>query len=219
MLELCDDSPFEREVGARLLELGFRARPQVEVGGFRIDFVVEGDGGRRIAVELDGDRYHGPDRQAADLHRQRALERMGWIFWRCWGSHWLADPEGCLKDLLATLAGLGIEPVGGSHSHQEWTEHRVAGGAIAPGDASQQAAAASGSPVLVLDAPAAEERAKRDDLSRHAQTDRDTLVEEGDTVIVRFSDDNRVRRFRLPSRRATWRWTRDPGDGRRAGCR
>ena len=91
------DSDFEREVGRRLLERGYRLRAQVPVGGFRIDFVVEGDGDRRLAVELDGDRFHGPDRWADDLRRQRALERTGWVFWRCWGSHWLADPEGCFS--------------------------------------------------------------------------------------------------------------------------
>ena len=102
VLELCE-SPFEREVGERLLKLGYRLRPQVAVGGYRIDFVVEGTGDRRLAVELDGDAYHGPDKWVADLHRQRALERMGWTFWRCWGSHWRADPDACLDDLLATF--------------------------------------------------------------------------------------------------------------------
>lgn len=124
VLDACD-SPFERDVGGRLLQLGYRLRPQVEVGGFRIDFVVEGDT-NRLAVELDGDTYHGPDRWAADLHRQRALERMGWVFWRCWGSHWLADPEACLDDLLATLQRLGIPPLGGGAlSPMAWTEHRT----------------------------------------------------------------------------------------------
>ncbi len=102
VLEACD-SGFEREVGGRLLDLGYRVRPQVQAGGFRIDFVVEGEGDRRLAIELDGDRFHGPDRWLEDQRRQRALERLGWVFWRCWGSHWLMDREGCLDDLLATL--------------------------------------------------------------------------------------------------------------------
>lgn len=85
VLDLCESS-FEREVGERLLGLGYRLRPQVKVGGYRIDFVVEGAGDRRLAVELDGDPYHGPDKWVTDRYRQRALERMGWRFWRCWGS-------------------------------------------------------------------------------------------------------------------------------------
>ena len=73
VLDACD-SGFEREVGRRLLARGYRARPQVRVGGFRIDFVVEGEGDRRLAVELDGDRFHGPDRWADDLRRQEQPE-------------------------------------------------------------------------------------------------------------------------------------------------
>ena len=115
VLELCE-SPFEREVGARLLKLGYQLRPQVAVGGYRIDFVVEGMGDRRLAIELDGNSYHGPDKWVADLYRQRALERMGWKFWRCWGSHWRADSDGCLDDLQTKLAQMGIEPVGGELS-------------------------------------------------------------------------------------------------------
>jgi len=124
VLDLCD-SPFEREVGARLLELGYRLRPQVQVGGYRIDFVIEGAGDRRLAIELDGDSYHGPDKWVADLYRQRALERVGWRFWRCWGSHWRADANGCFPDLLTTLTRMGIDPVGGEFSPIVYTEHRV----------------------------------------------------------------------------------------------
>lgn len=208
VLESCD-SDFEREVGGRLLDLGYRVQPQVQVGGFRIDFVVEGEGDRRLAVELDGDRYHGPDRWAADLHRQRALERMGWTFWRCWGSHWLADREGCLQELLDTLTSLGIEPIGGEFSPHVWTEHRVVGGGVQPSEAAQQGAASTGSPVLVqgdfwgeekVDGKAAaiaETEPSPFTGPERAGIESESLVEAGDTIIVRFADDNRVRRFRL----------------------
>ena len=33
--------------------------------------VVEGNDDRRLAIELDGDKYHTPDRWADDLARQR----------------------------------------------------------------------------------------------------------------------------------------------------
>ena len=128
VLDLCD-SEFERQVGARLIRLGYRVRPQVPVGGYRLDFVVEGDGDRRLAVECDGDKYHGPDRWAEDVRRQKALERLGWVFWRVWGSHWSADPDGCLADLVDTLERLGIKPLGAEAIAYKWTEHRIIGGA------------------------------------------------------------------------------------------
>ena len=84
VLDVCE-STFEKEIGAELLKRGYRLRPQVPVAGYRLDFVVEGQGDQRLAIECDGDPYHGPDRWAADVKRQRALERLGWIFWRVWG--------------------------------------------------------------------------------------------------------------------------------------
>lgn len=122
VLELCQ-SDFERDFGRCLLDLGYRIRAQVPVGGYAIDFVVEGGDDRRLAVELDGDKYHGPDRWADDARRQRALERLGWTFWRCWGSSWIADREGCLSDLVHVLQRLGIDPIGMAEITGVFTEH------------------------------------------------------------------------------------------------
>lgn len=122
ILDLCD-SGFERDVGERLIDIGYRITPQYPISGYRIDFVIEGAEDRRLAVELDGDQYHGPDRWREDIARQRSLERLGWKFWRCWGSQWLADPEGCLADLIETLKGMGIEPMGAAPVAGIYTQH------------------------------------------------------------------------------------------------
>ena len=53
-----------------LIKKGYRVEPQVRCGGFRIDFVIEGSEGRRLAVECDGDRFHGPGQWADDMTRQ-----------------------------------------------------------------------------------------------------------------------------------------------------
>lgn len=83
--ELCD-SGFEREMYDELVKRGFRVQPQVACGGYFIDFVVEGNEGRRLAVECDGDQFHGPGQWQDDMTRQRVLERAGWTFWRCFAS-------------------------------------------------------------------------------------------------------------------------------------
>jgi very-short-patch-repair endonuclease len=113
LLAICE-SGFERDVGRRLLDAGYRVRPQVPVGPYRIDFVVEGEADRRLAIELDGDGFHGPDRWAQDIQRQKALERLGWVFWRCWASCWEADKDGTFRALTLTLEQRGIAPLGGS---------------------------------------------------------------------------------------------------------
>ena len=111
--ERCE-SPFETEMFDMLAERGFRIDTQVPVGNFRIDLVVEGENDRRLAIECDGDRYHGPDKWSDDMVRQRILERAGWEIWRCFASRFVRDREGVLKELLALLGERGIEPVGAS---------------------------------------------------------------------------------------------------------
>jgi very-short-patch-repair endonuclease len=109
-IDLCE-SGFEREMFQSLVEKGYRVIPQVPCGTYRIDMVVEGHDGKRLAVECDGDRYHGPDKWMEDVGRQRVLERAGWKFWRCWGSSFALDKVACIQDLEETLKSDGIKPM------------------------------------------------------------------------------------------------------------
>ena len=105
------DSDFERDVYRHLVARGYRVKVQHRVGRFRINLVVEGRRGR-LAVELDGDGYHGPDRWEADRNRQAILERLGWTFHRIRGSAYYRDPDTALADLWDRLEALGIRPAG-----------------------------------------------------------------------------------------------------------
>lgn len=109
--ERCE-SGFELEMFDELVKRGFRVQPQVPCGGYRIDFVVEGNEGRRLAIECDGDRFHGPGQWQDDMARQRVLERAGWTFWRCFASSFVRRRQAVMDDLLQTLENLGIEPLG-----------------------------------------------------------------------------------------------------------
>ena len=124
LIELCE-SEFERDVFRRLRRLNYRVAPQVGVAGYSIDMVVEGAHDRRLAVELDGDKYHTPEQWVDDLVRQRTLERMGWRFWRCWGSSYYLDPDFCIDDLVRALDSMGIEPLGSEAPRNIYTEHRI----------------------------------------------------------------------------------------------
>ena len=75
------DSWFEVDVFLRIARRRYRVIPQFEVAGYRIDLVVQGMDGS-LAVECDGDAWHGADRYETDAARQRDLERCGWTFWR-----------------------------------------------------------------------------------------------------------------------------------------
>ena len=126
LFDLCD-SDFEQEVLRRLLDLGYHVTPQLNVGGYSIDLVVEGTEGRRLAIELDGDKYHPPERWGEDFARQRVLERVGWTFWRCWGSSFALNPEACMEDLVSRLTEMRIEPIGGEQIPTIYSEHRTFG--------------------------------------------------------------------------------------------
>lgn len=166
LIELCQ-SDFEREVFSALVERGYRVAPQVGSEGFSIDMVVEGEGGRRLAVECDGDRYHGPEKWADDMRRQRILERVGWTFWRCFGSNWRLDRDDVLDDLIQTLQRNEIHPIGATASASCYTEHRTARGT----------ADESGGPGGV---------------SSPASSSDNQLVA-GDRVVIRYLDDSKGR--------------------------
>ena len=124
LITLCE-SGFEREVFLKLTELGYRTIPQVKAGAYRIDMVVEGAGDTRLAIELDGDEYHGPDRWESDMSRQRILERAGWVFWRCFASTWSLRKDDVFGELLSRLDAMGIEPIGALERVPSLVEKRL----------------------------------------------------------------------------------------------
>ena len=103
------ESWFELDVFLRVARRGYRVIPQFEVAGCRIDLVVQGMDGS-LAVECDGDAWHGVDRYEQDASRQRDLERCGWTFWRVRESVFRLDPSEALSDLWETLKAHGILP-------------------------------------------------------------------------------------------------------------
>jgi len=108
------DSWFELDVFLRIANRGFRVVPQYEIARYRIDLLVEGMDGR-LAVECDGDYWHGPERYEADMSRQRKLERCGLQFWRIRESAFQLDPDSALEDLWEALERRGIHPRAAEH--------------------------------------------------------------------------------------------------------
>ena len=110
------ESLLERHVYDQIAVRGFHVRTQVCVGDptnhrYRIDLVVEGMQGR-LAVECDGDQWHGPDRYEQDMARQRDLERAGWQFVRVRGGDFYRDRTKAMEPLWAELDRLDIKPGG-----------------------------------------------------------------------------------------------------------
>ncbi|AEV71527.1 IstB-like ATP binding protein [Mycolicibacterium rhodesiae NBB3] len=101
------DSLFEQRVYNRIVYRGYTVHAQYPAQGYNIDMVIIGAKGK-LAVECDGDFWHGPDVYEADLARQRELERCGWEFFRIRESIFYADMASSLKKLWDTLDELDI---------------------------------------------------------------------------------------------------------------
>jgi very-short-patch-repair endonuclease len=102
-------SKFQREVGEALSQQGFRLIPEYKVAGRFIDWVVE-DRECRLAIECDGDNWHGPDQYEADMARQRMLERCGWTFVRIRGSAFYANQPKAIEELVRAIRAHGLGP-------------------------------------------------------------------------------------------------------------
>ena len=190
LLELCD-SDFERAVFPRIRGLGYQVTPQVKVARYSIDMVVEGENDRRLAVELDGDKYHTPEQWAEDLVRQRNLERMGWRFGRCWGSSYYLDPDACIDDLVRTLDSMGIKPLSGEARVNVYTEHRVLD-ATEPEFMEPEAVAASEQsyiPVSATLAPGPDQFGRAIPQNTRATPSASDFVEIGDRVLISYTDE------------------------------
>jgi very-short-patch-repair endonuclease len=101
------DSWFEVDVALELLRRRYRVRPQYEVAGYYIDLVVEGLESR-LAVECDGDAWHGPDRYEQDMARQRQLARAGWAFVRIRESEFYLDRNRAVQEIIQACNDLEI---------------------------------------------------------------------------------------------------------------
>lgn len=107
ILAACE-SEFEKRIVSELLVRGYKAiEVQKTVGRYRLDIVVSGPE-RRLAIECDGDRWHGADVWYQDRARQEVLERAGWTFERIRGSAYFRDPSAAMSPVWSHLDSLGI---------------------------------------------------------------------------------------------------------------
>lgn len=103
------DSEFEVRVAEELIRRGYHIEQQHHVGSYRLDMVVR-YAGEAVALECDGERYHGEDQIRNDMERQTVLERNGWRFIRLRGAEYFRRPDAAIDRVCHDLAELGIYP-------------------------------------------------------------------------------------------------------------
>jgi very-short-patch-repair endonuclease len=102
------ESWLEVDVYLQIRRRGYRVLPQHNFAGYKIDLVVTGSHGR-LAVECNGEDWHGQEHYDSDMTRQRQLERCGWRFWRIRGGVFYRNPEQALQPLWELLDKQGIK--------------------------------------------------------------------------------------------------------------
>lgn len=109
-IDLNPDPQFD-EKGALTIGDGINIRPQVQIGNFRVDFVLSQKGMgpdeilRPIVVELDGHAFHDKDKKqrAYEKSRDRFLVKQGFHVLHFTGSEVVADPHKVAYEVLEML--------------------------------------------------------------------------------------------------------------------
>ena len=113
------------------------------------------------------------------MRRQRILERVGWSFWRCFGSNYQIDQQGAMDDLIQTLDRMQIKPIGLESAYRSYSEHRV----VAPiTETSDETQATQVEGAISVDALRAELNPASSD------TEKEYQLVPGDRVVIRYLD-------------------------------
>ncbi|MFZ5517660.1 MAG: AAA domain-containing protein [Candidatus Zhuqueibacterota bacterium] len=99
------ESWFEVDVYNDIVSRSYSVIPQYEVakGKYRVDLVAILPDGTKIAIECDGDIWHGAEQFQNDLMRQKVLERCGWQFFRIKGGEYYSNRIKALEPLWKIL--------------------------------------------------------------------------------------------------------------------
>lgn len=105
------ESPFEEEVYEALTEHFEENKiiPQLQFAGFRIDIVYDTKqiGLPRIAIECDGAEFHtSQEAYLHDTHRQKILEKHGFVFHRIWSTNWWRNPKSETRKLVEFIKNI-----------------------------------------------------------------------------------------------------------------
>lgn len=130
--ELNDMSPaatdLEKDIATYLLSKGYDIRLHAGPGSYDIDIVAYGSNGQKLAIQCDGDSTHpyAQDHWLQSLKEQQVLEKVGWVFWRCFAANFVLHKEQLLQDLLACLQQTGV--LTGEHKKEKAVfEHKKVG--------------------------------------------------------------------------------------------
>lgn len=107
-LEYVFQSKFQKDVYNMIKDKGYDIIPQIKVGGYKVDFIIEGNRNRAAIVCDEGIIDNGDDIKK-NMEARLNLERIGWYFLRIRGSEFYYNPEKTMEKLWSRLKRIGVE--------------------------------------------------------------------------------------------------------------
>lgn len=97
------NTDFEKEIYKELRNNNIDITSHFKIGKYEIDFVVNDENGKKIAIECDGDDFKSKEEYEADIIEQDVLTRCGWKFIRLRASQFYANKCKTVSELLTRI--------------------------------------------------------------------------------------------------------------------
>lgn len=103
------NTDFEKEIYKELRNNNIDVTSHFRIGKYEIDFVVNDENGKKIAIECDGDDFKGKEEYEADIIEQDVLTRCGWKFIRLRANQFYANKEKTIFELVNRINNILTE--------------------------------------------------------------------------------------------------------------
>ena len=97
------NTDFEKELYIELRKNKIDAMSHFKIGKYELDFVIDDENGKKIAIQCDGDECKSKEEYEADISEQDVLIRCGWKFIRVRASQFYANKEKTVSELIIKI--------------------------------------------------------------------------------------------------------------------
>lgn len=103
------NTDFEKEIYKELRNNNIDITSHFRIGKYEIDFVVNDENGKKIAIECDGDDFKTKEEYEADIIEQDVLTRCGWKYIRLRASQFYINKEKTVSELVNRINNILTE--------------------------------------------------------------------------------------------------------------
>lgn len=97
------NTDFEKEIYKELKNNKIDVTSHFKIGKYEIDFVINDESGKKIAIECDGDEQKSKEEYEEDLVEQDVLTRCGWKFIRLRASQFYANKNKTVSEFITRI--------------------------------------------------------------------------------------------------------------------